>query len=76
MVDVDSSFTICLLDHHDIREPIQISCLTDEVDGQQFINLFIDGLLSLRSEASFLLSHRLIVGINIKSVDDDFWRDA
>ena len=71
-----SPFATCFLHHHHIGQLIQVIDFLNELRRGQFLKLFLDCLISLRSEYPLLLVNRLKKGVHVQSMSDYTWIDS
>ena len=71
-----SPLATCFLHHHHIGQPIWVIDFLNELCRGQFLKLFLDYLISLRSEYPFLLANRLKKGVHVQSMSNHTWIDS
>ena len=72
-VNVESPFSICLLDKNHISQPVRIIYFSDSSGLEEFVNLFVDRLLPFWGETSSFLFDGFEGGNGIQLVGDNCW---
>ena len=74
-INVESPFSIRLLDENHISQPIGIIYFSNSSSLEEFVNLFVDRLLPFWDEASSFLFDGFEGGGDIQLMGDNCWVD-
>ena len=72
-VNAESPFSICILDENYISQPVGIIYFSDRSGLEEFVDLFVDHLLTFWGENSSFMFDRFEGGGNIQLVGDNCW---